>query len=277
MLDQVQNPVRVRLEAIRNSGGKALCPFVIAGDPTPEISRDLVDVAVSAGADVLEYCLPFDNSITDGPVIKRGYSRAMQAGTDLERAFQLMEQAAAKAPVVCLADYRATVRPMGVDRFLARVAAHGAGAVLVHGLPPLMQRDLRQAVTEIGLGLVSTIYPNSTEKQIVESCQAASAFVYVVSSYGKSGGRFDPALIAPVIAKARSIATAPIAVGFGLKTPEDHRHAYLAGADATIVGSSLTALVEKHAGDSSQLNRAWYQELSSLARAKTSTRDLEFV
>ena len=269
MLCEVSNPVSAHLRKLKVQGKKALCPFMIAGDPTPQVSFDLVDVAVGAGADVLEFCIPFERSITDGPTIKAGYHRALSSGVDTEKALQLMEQAAQKLPVVCLADYRDTVRPYGLEEFLARAKGRGAGAILIHGLPPLLRPELITLVARLEMGLVNTVYPETPAPRLKDASETASAFLYLVSSYGRSGGAFEPCKVAALLNKARGARSGPIAIGFGLKSAADHAAAFRIGADMTIVGSALTKLTEDNLGHPDAILKAWDRALADLAKAKT--------
>ena len=264
------NPVRAALDRIAAEGRPALCQFVIAGDPDPATAADLAAASVAAGVDLFEYCIPFPRSITDGPVIRAGYERAIAAGMTPERALAGIAPLARHRPVVLLADWRATVLPMGgVEPFLDRAAAHGAGAVLLHGLPPLVQPQLGPAAARRGLGVVATAYPDSPAATLARAAREATAFLYLVSARGRSGGAPpDLAALAPVIARLRAEGAGRIGVGFGLKTAADHRAARDAGADLTICGSAFTALIDRHAGDRAALLRAWRAALLDLASRK---------
>lgn len=269
------NPVRRHLDQLRHAGKKALCQFLIAGDPTPEEAEDLAMVAIDAGVDLFEFCIPFPRSITDGPVVQAGYDRALAAGMTFERALEAMSRLAKHIPVVLLADYRTTIAPMGVEAFMQAAADNGAGAVLPHALPPLLQDSADAEADMRGLGIVSTTYPGSDERTVTNSARRGTAFLYLVSSYGRSGGRIDPDALAQPITRLREASSGPIAVGFGVRNADDHRAVYSAGADMTITGSALTGIIGELAGNRSQLRQEWCQALTEIARAKEDWKTTE--
>lgn len=264
-----QNPVRRHLDGLRQVDGKALCQFVIAGDPTPEIADDLARASVDCGVDVIEYCIPFARSITDGPVIQQGYARALEAGMTTTSALDAMARLAKRVPVVLLADYRATVAPMGLGPFLAAASDHGAGAVLLHGLPPLMRDQCFETASDHGLGVVATAYAQSEDNVIAAAARQGTAFSYLVSSYGRSGGQVQPARLTPVIDRLRAHGAGRVGVGFGIRSADDHRAVYAAGADMSIMGSAMTAIIAENLNDPAALRASWCAELNEIARAKT--------
>jgi len=269
--------VRKRLDALRAMGRRAICQFIIAGDPDPEINLQLIETSIATGVDVFEFCIPFKRSITDGPTIRSGYARALAAGVTVEQAFALMSEAAKRAPVVCLADFRETVRPLGIDLFLDKAHVHGAGAVLIHGLPPLMQQEFSHACAAKGLEQVGTVYSNSPEHTLRQSCANASAFLYLVSTFGKSGGNLDLSMLGDTIKRIKAVYDGPVAVGFGLKTPADHLAVLRKGADMTIMGSTLTAVIEKTAGNPKALFEAWETTLLGIVKARNAFHKRESV
>lgn len=262
------NPVRRRIDMRRGRGERALCCFLVAGDPDPATSDALADALVAHGVDVVEYCAPFARSVTDGEVVRTGYERALAGGTDLRRTLGGVARLARSAAVTLLADYRETVRPCGLDDFVSAARDHGAGALLVHGLPPLLGDALAEACEKRGVGLVATLYPGSDEATVSRALARASAFLYLVSAFGRSGGRADPAALAPMIRGLKARGDAPVALGFGLRDPDDHRAAFAAGADMTITGSALTALIGRHRDDPKALMRAWDEALAGLDAAR---------
>ncbi|MFV0386830.1 tryptophan synthase subunit alpha [Paracoccus sp. (in: a-proteobacteria)] len=272
MQHEAGNPVRNHLDRMRGAGQKALCQFLIAGDPTPELAGELAMASVDAGVDLVEFCIPFLRSITDGPVIQAGYDRALAGGMTTARALEAMSQLARHVPVVLLADYRATIAGMGVDPFLSAAADYGAGAVLMHGLPPLLQDSACAEAKARGLGVVATAYPQSSDQTVAVSARRGSAFLYLVSGYGRSGakggGRTDADQLATHVARMRAAGAGPVGVGFGIRDADDHRAVFRAGADLSITGSALTALVAEHGHDPGRLRREWTAALNGIAQAK---------
>lgn len=262
------NAVHRRLDALRMAGKRALCQFVIAGDPSPDVAERLVGCSLKGGVDVIELCVPFQRSITDGPVIREGYQRALAAGMTVERALASLERLARSCPVVLIADYRETIRPLGLATFAGMAAEAGAGAILPHGLPAILMGEMDRAAVQAGLGTVSTCYPSSTAETKRLAARRGTAFTYLVSSFGRSGGKLNVAALKHPISQLREFGAGPIGVGFGIGTAQDHREVFAAGADMTISGSAFTQIVADNIGNDDETCRLWSVALAEIAAAK---------
>lgn len=268
MRQHESNAVHQQLDALRGAGKRALCQFVIAGDPSPDVAERLVKCSLAGGVDVIEYCVPFQRSITDGPVIRQGYQRALAAGMTLERSLATLERLARVCPVVLIADYRETIRPLDLETFAGMAAEAGAGAILPHGLPAVLTGEMDRAAANAGLGMVSTCYPNSTAETKRLAARRGTAFTYLVSSFGKSGGKLNAAALKHPISLLREFGAGPIGVGFGIGTAQDHRNVFAAGADMTISGSAFTQIVTDNIGNDDETCRLWTVALAEIAAAK---------
>ena len=228
---------------------EGLALFLNAGDPPLDVLGDVVRMMDAGGVDCLELAVPFPDSITDGPVIRRSADRALAAGADLDRALAFVDEVGRsleRLRIVVLADWGHTVRPHTLDRFVADVAASGAAGALLHGAPPRVRPAWYEAAAAAGLPVVTTCYARSSPDVLAEAARHATAYVYLVAHYGKSGTGEVPdadALRAP-IATLRAVTDAPIAVGFGIRTGADVARVHALGADAAIVGSAAVACVE---------------------------------
>lgn len=231
-----------------------LAVFLNAGDPPlsvlPELAAALDDLRV----DCLELAVPFPDSCTDGPTIRRSAARALSAGVDLAAT---LEAVGAVRPllrhlkITLLADWSHTVRSAGVLPFMRTVAdGRGAGrgvdAVLLHGLPPLLRQSYLDAAAEHSVPVVTSCYQASSTPQQVAAADAATAYVYLVAGYGRTGAPNQAGyhLLGPTVTALRSHTTQPIAVGFGVRSAEDLDAIRRAGADAAVVGSAAVATVE---------------------------------
>ncbi|GAA4205266.1 tryptophan synthase subunit alpha [Streptosporangium oxazolinicum] len=226
-----------------------LAVFLNAGDPPFDVLEDIADMLDDHEVDVLELGVPFPDSISDGPVIRRSADRALAAGTDLQDALAFVERSRSRhrhLRVVVLADWAHTVRPRSMARVVTAIAESGAAGALLHGAPPRVRPDFYDRAGAAGLPVVTTCYASSSPEVVAEAAAHASAYVYLVTHYGPSGAGPAPdpgALRAPVDA-LRALTGAPIAAGFGVRTAADVERVHAAGADAAVVGSTVVARAE---------------------------------
>lgn len=229
----------------RAEGRAALVAYLTFGDPDPETSVEVVAAAVAAGADVIELGVPFSDPSADGPVIQAAMQRALDAGGSLPGALRAVAALRARgvaAPVVLFGYYNPPF-VHGVERFAAEAAAAGVDAVLTVDLPLEELGELRAPLAARGVEVVPLIAPTSTPDRIARLRGLAPGFVYYVSLTGVTGAALGAAPIDPArIAELRAAADAPVAVGFGIKTPADAR-AVGAVADGVVVGSALVARI----------------------------------
>ncbi|TDC43477.1 tryptophan synthase subunit alpha [Micromonospora sp. KC213] len=226
-----------------------LAVFLNAGDPPFDVLDDVADMLDEYEVDVLELAVPFPDSISDGPVIRRSADRALAAGTDLRDVLAFVERCRSRhlhLKVVVLADWAYTVRPRSMAQVVTAVAGAGAAGMLLHGAPPRVRPDFHDRAGAAGLPVVTTCYASSTSAVVAEAAAHASGYVYLVTHYGASGSGPAPdaqALRSPIDA-LRALTDAPIAVGFGIRTTADVQRVHAAGADAAVVGSTVVARAE---------------------------------
>jgi tryptophan synthase alpha chain len=221
----------------------------VVGDPDFATTRRLLAIAAGEGVDAVELCVPFENAFTDGPVVRRGYARALPHASP-GRTLEFVAGLEAAPPIVLLADHAETVRPFGLRSWLQAARDAGCAATLLHGLPPFGRGDYIAASGEIGIGTVLSCYLTSPEPVRASACRDATSFVYIVSGYGRSGGAisFDADRTA-ALAAIRRTTEAPLAVGFGIKTPDAVAAVRRAGMDLAIVGSTVVEVIERGRGD----------------------------
>lgn len=223
--------------------------FLNAGDPPFEVLDDVADVLDDRGVDVLELGVPFPDSISDGPVIRRSADRALAAGTDLEQALAFVAGAHDRhrhLKIVLLADWAHTVRPRSLTSVIGAVAESGAAGFLLHGAPPRVRPEFYDHAHAAGLPIVTTCYAGSPPAVVAEAADHASAYVYLVAHYGRSGSgpSPDPEAIRPQLVSLRAHTEAPIAVGFGIRTGADVANMAAVGADAAVIGSAMVGRAE---------------------------------
>ena len=225
--------------------------FLNAGDPGFDVLERLLPALDEESVDWLELAVPFPDSVTDGPTIRRSARRALDAGTDLASTLAFVARVRprlATLKLALLADWRHTVRALDLDGFLASVREAGCDGLLLHGAPPRMRAPAYERAHAAGVPIVSTCYAGSSPATMAEAARHATAYLYLASRYGTgegSRGGPDIARLAPVIAALRELTPAPIATGFGITTAADVRAVAPAGSDAAIVGSAGVACLEQ--------------------------------
>jgi tryptophan synthase alpha chain len=231
---------------LRGEGRGGLIPFITAGDPELEKTTALVVELARAGATAVELGVPFSDPVADGPVIQRSSERALKRGVSLSDVLSVVREArrATDVPIV-LFGYFNPVLQFGVERFAGEAARAGADGVLVTDLVPEESADFNAALSRRGLDQIFLVAPTTSDARLRSIAGRASGFVYAVSRAGVTGARTDlSAEAARLVARVRKVSELPVAVGFGISTPE-HVSEVWRYADAAVVGSALVAEIEK--------------------------------
>lgn len=219
-------------------GRAALMPYMMAGYPDKESSLAIAGAYADAGADLVELGVPFSDPLADGPVIHAAATEALAAGATLDTGLEVCESIADRVPVVLMA-YSNMILACGAAEFARRAADAGAAGAIVPDLPLDEADEIRAALAGSGLALVPLLAPTTTAERRERICAAAQGFVYVVSSVGTTGERQQlPPGLAELVAATKGEAEVPVAVGFGIGTPQQ---AAQVGeiADGVIIGSRL--------------------------------------
>ena len=226
--------------AARAEGRAALVPYVTAGHPSPADTLATLRMLAEEGADLIELGIPFSDPLADGPTIQRSSFQAIEQGADLPWALSVLADFRHEhATPVVLFTYLTPVLHPGVDRFLADAAAAGADAVLLTDLPVGADEELEARFDAAGMDLIRLIAPTTTPARVKEIGAAARGFLYYVSRTGVTGARQElSAGLEREVAEVRAVTDVPVAVGFGISTPE--QAATVARiADGVVVGSAL--------------------------------------
>jgi tryptophan synthase alpha chain len=217
----------------------ALMPYLMGGYPDLETSRAIGQAYAEAGADLVELGVPFSDPLADGPVIHAAGTAALRAGATLPGVLEVARDIAARVPVVLMC-YANPILSLGLERFLDALVGAQVSGLIVPDLPLEEATEVRPACRERGLALVPLVAPTTPAERIERIGASASGFVYTVALTGTTGERAEVAGgLATVIARAAAHTTVPIAVGFGISTPEQAVTAAQAGADGVIVGTRL--------------------------------------
>jgi tryptophan synthase alpha chain len=230
------------LKAAKRAG---LVTFVTAGDPDPENSLKLVKGLPAAGADLIELGMPFSDPMADGPAIQASSLRALKAGMTLKKTLELVRKfraGDADTPIVLMGYYN-PIYQYGVDRFLADFKAAGADGLIVVDLPPEEDEELCVPALKTGVNFIRLATPTTDDKRLPVVLRNTSGFVYYVSILGITGTRSaGDADVKKAVERLKRHTNLPVAVGFGIKTPEQAA-AVARVADAAVVGSALVSRV----------------------------------
>lgn len=220
---------------------RALIPYVVAGDPSPSGTVQLLHRLVAAGADVLEVGVPFSDPMSEGLVIQLGHERALANGITLRAVLDLVQEFRrdnTETPVV-LMGYANPIERFGYDAFAEASADAGVDGLITVDLPPEEVERLDSALMRVGIDNILLISPTTANERIKTIVGRARGFIYYVAVKGVTGsGQLDVDEVAERVAVIRGLTDLPIAVGFGIKDAESAQR--VAGvADAVVVGSAL--------------------------------------
>jgi tryptophan synthase alpha chain len=233
--------------ALRRAEGRAaFVAFLTAGDPSPDRTVSAVRELEEGGADVLELGVPFSDPLADGPVIQRASERALARGVTLSSVLQLVRGIREQSglPLV-LFSYFNPILQYGLERLAGEAKQAGVDAVLVTDLPPEEAGEWLAPARAADLDTVFLASPTSPSDRLRRVAEASRGFVYAVSRTGVTGERPSLSVDArPLVERLRALTDVPVAIGFGIATPEQVREA-AAVADGVVVGSALVRFLEE--------------------------------
>ena len=236
-----------RFERLKREGGKAFVAFLTAGDPSLDRTVTAAAELDQAGVDVLELGVPFSDPLADGPVIQRSSERALKRGTTLATVLEAVRRIrrTTELPLLLFSYYNPLLRH-GLARLAAEARDAGVDGVLVTDLPPEEAGPWLEAARPCALDTVFLAAPTSPDERLHRVAEASRGFVYAVSRTGVTGERqalSDDAR--PLVERLRARTAVPVALGFGISTPEQVAQA-AAVADGVVVGSALVRFLEDH-------------------------------
>jgi len=217
----------------------ALMPYLMGGYPTLDESLRIGEACVHAGADIIELGMPYSDPLADGPVIHAAGTQALAAGANVAGVLEVARALAPSVPVVLMC-YANMVLAPGVEAFVERLAQTGASGLIVPDMPLEETEPVLAACDARGLALVPLVAPTTPPERLAQIGARARGFLYTVSVVGTTGERAALSeRFAQVIAAAKAATRVPVALGFGISTPEQARQAAGAGAEGVIVGTRL--------------------------------------
>ena len=222
---------------------KAFVAYLMAGDPNLATSAEYILTAQKAGADLIEIGIPFSDPIAEGEVIEAASLRALSAGTRLDGIFEMVASIKdqMQIPMVFMT-YVNPVYVYGYDRFFARCVDIGICGIIIPDLPYEEQGEAKEVAKKYGIEVVTLVAPTS-QQRVTEIARHAEGFLYVVSSMGVTGVRSEITTdLSSIVADIRKSTDMPVAIGFGISTPEQAAH-YATVADGVIVGSAIVRII----------------------------------
>jgi tryptophan synthase alpha chain len=242
--------IQETFEKLKRQGKKALIPYIMAGDPDLSTTQSLVLELEKSGADIIELGVPFSDPLADGPVIQRASERSLRHKTSLRGVIDLVRilRRQTQIPLVFMSYYN-PIYKYGEERFARDAMACGVDGVIIPDLPPEEAGQLLPVSYRAGLDTIFWLAPTSTPDRIRRVSESSRGFIYYVSLTGITGAAMGAlGEIRKKIQEIRRGSAKPVAVGFGISTP-DHAAQVAQWADGVIVGSALVKLIESHLQD----------------------------
>lgn len=234
-----ETQIAAAFQAARDEGRAALMPYMMAGYPDRETGLAVAAAYADSGADLIELGVPFSDPLADGPTIHAAATGALEAGATLGTALEVCRSVSERLPVVFMVYANMVLAHGGATEFARLAAAAGGAGAIVPDLPFDESSEVREAFVAEGLALVPLLAPTTPAERRRRICEAARGFVYVVSTVGTTGERAEvPAALAELVEAAKADAATPVAVGFGIGTPEQAAEVGKI-ADGVIIGSRL--------------------------------------
>lgn len=243
--------IEKRFAALKSAGRGALVTFVTAGDPDYDTSLEIVKGLPAAGADLIELGMPFSDPMAEGPPVQASSLRALKAGMTLTKTLELVRtfrKGDSDTPIILMGYYN-PIYSYGVERFVADAKVAGVDGLIVVDLPPEEDSELCLPSLKAGLHWIRLATPTTDDKRLPTVLNNTSGFIYYVSIMGITGTAAVPTdHVREAVTRLRKHTDLPIAVGFGIRTPEQ-AGAISGIADAAVVGSALVDAVKAELDD----------------------------
>jgi tryptophan synthase alpha chain len=233
--------IDTRFAELKKQGRSALVTFVMAGDPDPATSLEILKALPKSGADIIEIGMPFTDPMADGPSIQAAGLRALKAGMTLKKTLEMVRSFRKDddATPLVLMGYYNPIYIYGVDQFLIDAKSAGVDGLIIVDLPPEEDTELCLPTMKAGLNFIRLATPTTDDKRLPAVLANTSGFVYYVSITGITGAASaDAKVVGEAVARIKRHTTLPVCVGFGIRTPEAAR-AIAENADGAVVGSAL--------------------------------------
>ena len=251
------NRIDATFARLRSESRAGFIAYICGGDPSLAATRDLVVAFDRAGVDLVEIGVPFSDPLADGVVNQMASTRALAGGATVAGVFQCVREIREKTQIpIVLYTYMNPVYRYDFDRFLADAESAGVDGILFLDLPPDEDAASPELQMHGPLKRIRLVAPTTPESRVALLTNGAGGFIYYVSRTGVTGERAEMAAdLSEQVAVIRKHTDLPIAVGFGVSTPEHVRTVAAAGADAVIVGSAIVKRIEQHGADAALVEK----------------------
>jgi tryptophan synthase alpha chain len=258
-----------RFADLKAAGRKGFVAYISAGDPDLETSYAIFSGLPAVGADIIELGIPFTDPAADGPAIQAGGQRALAAGMTLTKGLEMVRRFRKtdnETPIVLMGYFNPIYR-YGPAQFAKDAAEAGVDGLITVDLPPEEDAELRIPAEAVGLDIIRLTAPTTDDARLPTVVGTASGFIYYVSITGITGTA-SPTVeaLTPAIARLRRHTDLPIAIGFGVKTPEQAREIGALG-DAVVVGSAIVSAVAERLDESGKAKLGLVEEVLALTRS----------
>ncbi len=250
--------------------GPAFIAFTVAGDPDPGMSVRIARTLIDAGADILELGVPFSDPPGDGPTIQKADERALNAGTTTDTVFSIVREirAFSDIPIVLLTYFNPVYR-RGPDRFYREAHEAGVDGILIADLPVEEADEVVDLSRRYGIDQIFLVSRDTSPKRLKVIARHAGGFLYLVSVHGVTGARPEiPEELPAFIHRVREQTALPLAVGFGISTPDHVSAVCRAGANGAIVGSAIVEIIERNLSREPEMMAGLHAYTSSLTAMK---------
>lgn len=241
-----------RIETVFSRTDKpAFIGFTVAGDPDKDTCIRAAMALIEGGTDILELGIPFSDPVADGPTIQKADERALAAGTTVDTIFEIVRNLREKTsvPIVFLVYYN-MVRHRGIDRFYKEAREAGVDGILIADMPVEESDDVYEIAIRHGIDPIFLITQTTSDERIKKIAARACGYLYLVAVLGVTGARETVSSGAiELLHRVRKFTAIPLALGFGISTPDHAKICARAGADGIIVGSAIVDIVERDLGN----------------------------
>jgi tryptophan synthase alpha chain len=250
-------------------GTTALIGFTVAGDPDKDTCVRIARTLIDAGTDILELGVPFSDPVADGPTIQRADDRALAAGTTPDTVFAIVRELRQQSdvPIVLLA-YFNTVFRRGIGPFYRDAHAAGVDGILIADMPLEESGEVIKAAKKNAIDQILLVARTTSDGRLEKIAKKAQGFLYLVSVLGVTGARSSvPEGAFDLVRRVKAVTDLPVALGFGISTPDQVASCAAHGADGVIVGSAIVDLVEQNLKDHDMMLHRLEQYIASLHAA----------
>ncbi len=247
----------------------AFIGFAVAGDPDQKTSVRIAKALIDGGTDILEFGVPFSDPVADGPTIQRADDRALAAGTTPDTIFEIVREVRgySDVPIVFLTYYN-TIYRRGIDRFYREAHEAGVDGILVADMPVEESEEVVEIAAKYSIDPIFLVTQTTSDERMNIIVRRARGYLYLVSVLGVTGARktVSPEALA-LLQRVRKHTSLPLALGFGISTPDHVKTCREAGADGVIVGSAIVDIVEKTLGKNMAMEKELRQYVAGMKKA----------